>query len=239
MGRPNGLFHLGMKLDYDCSYQTGNGTAYSLLWATLDVQFSAAVPHLDHFGWGTIGSPQGTNNPIPVTITAQTAAGGVETNFAGAVEFSGFGGGGATNTLWADRFETANLSDWTYKPIWPDVYDVWVTTNTAARGIGSLFMEGGDHIPCDGISHVLDNITPNFISFYVATWATNYDAAYFVVGDADYGTNSVAFFLMENNGTMGLYDGAKWHGTPYLADRWYKNIAAFGLDGLDGFLLCR
>jgi hypothetical protein len=40
-----------MDLDYDRSLSTGNGTAYSLLWATLDVEFSAAVPHVDHFGW--------------------------------------------------------------------------------------------------------------------------------------------------------------------------------------------
>jgi len=221
-GRPNGLFHLGMNLDYDCSYQTGNGTAYSLLWATLDVEFSAAVPHLDHFAWNTIGSPESTNNPFPVTITAQTAAGGVETNFTGTVALSGFAGGGGTNTFWADGFETADLSDWTYKAVWPDVYDVYVTTNTAAHGVGSLFMYGGDYTPCDGGSHILTNITPNFISFYVGTSATNEDAAYFVVGDADYGSNSVAFFLMNGNGTMGLYDGAQWHGTPYLAYEWYK-----------------
>jgi subtilisin-like proprotein convertase family protein len=222
-GRPNGLFHLGMNLDYDCSFQTGNGTAYSLLWSTLDVEFSAAVPHVDHFSWDTIPSPQSTNNPFPVTITAQTAVGVVETNFAGTVALSGLEGGAATNTLWADGFASTNLSDWTPEFVWPDVYDVFVTTKAAAPGsVSSLFMYGGDFIPCDGISHVLDNLTPNFISFYVATGATNEDAAYFVVGDAKYGTNSVAFFLMGDDGTMGLYDGTQWHGTPYLADQWYK-----------------
>ena len=220
-GRPNGIFHLAMNLDYDCTLQSPNGTIQSLEWATLDVQFAAVVPQLDHFGWNTIGSPQSLNNPIAVTVTAQTAAGSTETNFAGTVNFRGFSGGGTSAMLWSDGFENGDLSDWTFMSQY-DYFGILVTTLAAAAGKASLYLDGGAFAPCDGLSHALNNLTPSRINFYVGTSATNKAAAYFTVGNNYYGTNSVAFFTMSNDGTMGLYDGSQWHGYRYYADTWYK-----------------
>jgi hypothetical protein len=221
-GRPNGIFHVAMDLNYDCALQSTTGPIQSLEFATLDVQFTAVVPRLDHFGWDTITSPQGVNAPFPVTVSALTAAGAVETNFNGAVSLAGFAGGGASATLWSDGFEDRDISDWNEEAVWPDYYYISVTTNTAAAGTASLYMYGGYWTPCDGLSHTLSNITPSRINFYVASSATNNAVAYFVAGNNYYGSNSVAFFLMSRDGTMGLYDGTQWHGIPYLAYEWYK-----------------
>ncbi|HVV71563.1 MAG TPA: C1 family peptidase, partial [Verrucomicrobiae bacterium] len=219
-GRPNGIFRVAMNLDYDCTLQSANGPIQTLEWATLDVQFSAAVPRLDHFGWNTISSPQGVSTSIPVTVSAQTAAGAVETNFAGTVSFRGFSGGGTSATLWSEGFESADLSDWSLRSF--DYYSILVTTNTAAAGHSSLYMYGGACTPCDGISHPLNSITPSRINFCVGTTATNFAAAYFTVGNDYYGSNAVAFFTMGRDGTMGLYDGSDWHGYRYYANTWYK-----------------
>lgn len=219
-GRPNGIIHVAMDLDYDCTLQSPNGTIQSLEWATLDVQFSAVVPHLDHFGWNTIGSPQQLNGPISATVSAQTADGSIETNFTGTVNFRGFSGGGAPATLWADDFENQDLSDWTFRSQF-DYFYILVTTNASAAGKASLYLYGGASTPCDGLSHTLSNITPSRINFSVATAATNRAAAYFTVGNEYYGSNSVAFFTMGQDGTMGLYDGSQWHGYRYYANTWY------------------
>ena len=37
--RPNGLFHMAMHVNYDCTYPLGNQSAQALTWQTLDVQF--------------------------------------------------------------------------------------------------------------------------------------------------------------------------------------------------------
>ena len=226
-GRPTGIFRVAMDLDYDCTLQSPNGTIQSLEWATLDVQFSAIVPHLDHFGWNPIGSPQTVNSPMTATVTAQTADGSIETNFSGTVNFRGFSGGGTSATLWADGFEEADLSDWTLRSMFDYLY-ILVTTNAAAVGKASLYLNGGVYTPCDGLAHTLTNLTPSRINFYVGTSATNRAAAYFTVGNDYYGSNSAAFFMMSSDGTMGLYDGTKWHGYRYYANLWYK--VSFVLD---------
>lgn len=220
-GRPNGIFHVAMDLDYDCTLQSPNGMIQSLEWATLNVQFSAAVPHFDHFGWNTIGSPQSLNSPIAATVSAQTPDGVVDTNFTGTVSFRGFSGGGTSANLWAEGFENGNLNEWTFRSLFDYLY-IAITTNAAAEGNASLYLNGGLSTPCDGLSHTLSNITPSRINFYVGTSATNSAAAYFTVGNNDYGSNSVAFFTMGRDGTMGLYDGSQWHGNRYYANKWYK-----------------
>ena len=43
-GRPNGLLHISMNLDYDCADSDGG---YNLFWKTLNVQFDAGAPPND------------------------------------------------------------------------------------------------------------------------------------------------------------------------------------------------
>ena len=42
-GRPNGLFHLDMNMNYDCYYEMDGVYYYSFLWQTLDVDYGIVV----------------------------------------------------------------------------------------------------------------------------------------------------------------------------------------------------
>ena len=45
-GRPNGIFHVSMDLNYDCAYSSGGYTYYSLYWETLNMQYGSTVPSI-------------------------------------------------------------------------------------------------------------------------------------------------------------------------------------------------
>ncbi|MGB2823503.1 MAG: hypothetical protein WBF17_21165, partial [Phycisphaerae bacterium] len=58
--------------------------------------FDVVSGPLDHFEFSPIASPQGTNSPFQVTLTALDANGYTVTDFSGMFELSGFVGGGPT-----------------------------------------------------------------------------------------------------------------------------------------------
>jgi hypothetical protein len=203
---------------YDLCTGWGSPAGTNLIDALSGGTLAGAV---DHLTMSTIASTQILGRPFAITVTAQNASNATVTNFTGTVALSATGGDQQTNMLWSDGFENGSLSGWTLKV--PDDYDtVEITTNAAAVGDASLFMLGGNDTPCDGLTHTLSNLTPSRINFYVASATTYLAAGYFLVGTNFYGTNSAAFFYMNNNGTMGLYDGTNWHSTSYAADQWYE-----------------
>lgn len=179
---------------------------------------------MDHFAWGAIASPQYAAQPFNATITALDFFNNPVIGFSGTANLTGLAGL-APGTLFSDDFESGNFLSWT---IGSTPATRAVTNDTAASGIYSFTMIGGNGTHYQGIWHSLSNVTPAQISFYVRASATTFYGGYFVVANATSGaatstTNTAAFFYMTGAGTMGLYEDAGGaHLVPYVANQWYK-----------------
>ena len=204
---------------FSCVVSNGYGATNSQV-ATLTV----LPPNLDHFAWSTIASPQSAGIPFAVTLSAQSADNVTVTDFVGPVNLTGWAGTQAF--LFQADFENGDISDWTNDG---GSYTRAVVTNTAAGGTHSLTLIGGtgsSHY--NGVSHLLSNIQPTQVSFYVRASTTSSSGGYFVVGTGTNNSQAAVFFYMRSDGTMGLYeDAGGWHAVPYSALQWYKITLAF------------
>jgi C1A family cysteine protease len=82
-GRPNGIFHVSMDLNYDCAYSSGGYTYYSLYWETLNMQYGSTVPSISVAATdATAGEPATGQGTGTFTFTrAGNAAGALTVNF--------------------------------------------------------------------------------------------------------------------------------------------------------------
>jgi surface antigen len=202
----------------------GDTGAYSLVVSNArgSVTSSNAALTVDpatHFVWEPVASPQAVGVPFTVTIRAVDAASNTVSGFAGTVALTANAVQEPT-VLFGEGFEDGNYDGW---DVGSGSYTRQVTTDTAAGGSQSLTLIGGAQVPLNGISHALPNLTPDRITFYVRLSSASAAGGYFVVGDGDSSDWAVFFFANFNwDGTMGLYDGAQWHGTSFVPNRWYK-----------------
>jgi len=124
-----------------------------------------------------------------------------------------------TTIVFADDFEDGNYDGWTPGS---DPFTRQVTNQTAAGGNYSFTMIGGYNNHYQGVSHTLANLTPQRIDFYAQSNNSSKSDGYFVVGKGPSIEETAVFFYMKDDATMGIYDGALWHGIPYVANQWYK-----------------
>jgi hypothetical protein len=189
---------------------------------------------VDHFEFNPVPSPQVVSQPFPVTLTARDELDRTVTNFTGAVSLAGFSGI-ATPVLFGDNFEDGNISDWT---MLAGNYTRVVTNSTAAGGVRSLTLIGGEQNHYDGVSHALPNIQPARVQFHVRASANNVYSGYFVVGSGDDFDQTAVFFYMTSAGTMGIssvnntapYVAGQWYRITFLFD-WLEREVAFLVDG--------
>ena len=129
--------------------------------------------------------------------------------------------GGGGSILFQDGFEDGSIADWT---VGSGIYTREVTAATAAAGSTySLTLTGGAGDHYDGVSHALNSITPDSITFYVRSDSTASVDGYFVVGSGPSSGETAVFFFM-NGGEEGMviYDGANFWGISYASLTWYK-----------------
>jgi len=185
----------------------------------VNLTIGATPAGVDHFTWSAIASPQTANQPFSVSIAAANSANSTVTSFNGTVALSAVAAG--ATSLFADGFEDGTMNGWTAEG---GTYTRSIDTIGANGSARSLSLIGGNSSPYDGVSHSFANLAPDRINFYVRASAANQTCGYFVFGQAEYRTNSVAQFYLHNDGTMGLTtpDGSGWYGAPYAANQWYK-----------------
>jgi uncharacterized repeat protein (TIGR01451 family) len=178
---------------------------------------------VDHIQFDPVPSPQVVNQPFPVTLTARDEFERRVTNFTGAVSLAGFSGTFAAQ-LFGDDFEDGSISDWNNDG---GTYVRAVTNSTAAGGVRSLTLIGGQQIHYNGVSHTFSNLQPARIQFHVRASVNNLAAGYFVVGAGVGIQNTAVFFYMGESGTMGVHDGLNAHNVPYVAGQWYAVTLLF------------
>ena len=131
----------------------------------------------------------------------------------------------ANVTLFADDFEDGDFNGWTTGS---GSYTREVTSATAAAGTYSFTLSGGADSHFDGVSHSLGDLTPDRIDFSVRSSNTIHSDGYFVVGTGTgFNTETAVFFHTKSDATMGIHDGAVWHGSPYVANQWYDVSLVF------------
>jgi hypothetical protein len=185
------------------------------------VSYVPARGVLHHFTWSALAPTQQVNVPFSVVLTAQDAMDGLITNFGGTVHLRAT----STTNAFSDGFEDGDYTGW---QAGSGAYTRQVTTQTAARGLHSLTLIGGnanDHY--DGLSHPLPNLTPSRLQCYVRASSSTGSGGYVVAGTAPDRDSVAVFFYMEGDGLMGLYDGNTFHGVPYQPGRWYQIAFAF------------
>jgi len=188
---------------------------------TISRLLQAANGQVDHLVWSAITSPISTSGTVAIKLTAETISNTPATGFNGTVSLSA--AQVQTNVVFASDFESGALSGWITNS---DVFTIEIDSSTGAAGTSqSLTLIGGNtNDVYDGLSHALDDLTPDWVIFYVMKADTNTAGGYFVAGQSAYRTNSVFHFYMHEDGTMGLTDptAAVSYVTNYSAMQWYK-----------------
>ena len=185
------------------------GTTPGPVW-----QFS--TKGVDHFDWSTIPSPRLVGKPFAATITARDEFGSAVSNFTGTVRISGSAGSN-TVSLFAENFEDGNFLGWDDNG---GDYIRAVTNATAAAGLNSFTLIGGNQTHYDGVSHSLPDLKPARVEFHVRASSASLAGGYVVLRS---GVQMVAFFYMNDLGEMGIYeDVGGWHAAPYQAEKWYQ-----------------
>ena len=181
----------------------------------------AVLAAVNGFDISPIASPQFTNQPFAVTITARDETGQPALGFTGPATLAAYAGP-LTNTLFYDDFEDGSFSDWTLGTGGSN-YVRTITTSTAAGGLSSLTMVGGTTNHFTGLAHAISPSQPSLITFWTRASVTNANGGYFAAANAANVTNCAVFFYFQNNGTMGLFEtSGGFHGVPYVAQQWYK-----------------
>ncbi|MEZ0264260.1 MAG: beta strand repeat-containing protein, partial [Phycisphaerae bacterium] len=128
----------------------------------------------------------------------------------------------------ADDFEDGDFAGWT--AVSPN-YARQVTSATAGSGVYSLTMTGGNLTHSDGLYRTSFGATiPTRATFYVRGTVKHTSRGYFVLRG---GTSKSAWFMMDNDGTMGLVSdgGLRQHNVPFVLDRWYRVTLDFDWAG--------
>ncbi len=177
---------------------------------------------VEHFDWSAVASPQYVGQPFSVMLTARDERGRAMTNFTGSVDLAG--PVDTSVVLFRDNFEDGDCAGWEPDP---ENTGSAVTTLTAARGDYSFALSGGQFTAGQtGVIHLLPELRPSRVSFFVRASETTAYGGNFSLMDGSY---VAVTFCLAASGTMGLYSsgGWGWHAVPYEANRWYKTTLAF------------
>jgi hypothetical protein len=177
---------------------------------------------VDRFALSSGAATQLVNEPFVVRVTARDAFDQTVTNFNGSANLATLAGP-LTVKVFSDDFEDGDFSDWINGS---GPYVRAITNDTAAGGTNSFTLIGGTGANrYNGISQTLPNLTPKRINFSVRAAQRNKTGGYFVVGTGPNDGSAAVFFVMRNDGLMGLIEDQSGAGgehlVSYTANQWY------------------
>ncbi|MBN4049650.1 DUF1573 domain-containing protein [Bacteroidales bacterium AH-315-N07] len=135
------------------------------------------------------------------------------------------GNASGNSLIFADGFEDGTMNAWTSGP---GTYTKQVISTTSANGTYSLNLDGGQSILYDGVYHVFNADTPDYIGLYIRTNSTSDFSCLIGIGDDNIvANNGIINWYFDQWGTISSFATGS-SGIPYNANQWYhiefKNI---------------